>query len=55
MTIHGKDAVRVSAVDQDESDERTGQALIDALQASSARDFDLESPDFHGTFPATKL
>ncbi len=46
VTLHGRDAVVV--VDADEFQRlkgaRTGQLLIDALQASPHRDVDLEPP-----------
>jgi len=55
VTVHGKDTVRVSAVGRPEDDERTGQAVIDAMQASPARDIEIESPDFHGSFRTIDL
>jgi prevent-host-death family protein len=46
VTVHGRDEVVVVAADEfiRLKGEQTGQALIDAMQASPYRDIDLEPP-----------
>ena len=46
VSVHGRDAVVVVAAEEFRSLQggRTGQALIDAIQASPHRDVDIEPP-----------